>query len=136
MATILIGAMAALGAPQPPDYTPTVTGTWSAISDLIDGGSSVDSGNVTLSDINQSISLYYTLSGSTLVTVYRSINNGAFIQTTAGSANTFTISNNDTLKWRITTSFSSTVSGSISIFNASDSNASINGSIGFNLRQI
>ena len=136
MATILIGAMAALGAPQPPDFTPTVTGTWSAISDTVNGGVNSDSGNVTLSDINQPISLYYTLSGSTQVTVYRSINDGAFTQTSTGSGNTFTISNNDTLKWRITTSSSSIVSGSISIFNASDSNASINGSIGFNLRQI
>jgi len=136
MATILIGAMAALGAPQPPDFTPTVTGTWSAINDTFDGGANVDSGNVTLSDINQPISLYYTLSGSQLVTVYRSINNGSFILTSSGAGNTFTITNNDTLKWRITTGFSTIVTGSISIFNASDSNASINGSIGFNLRQV
>ena len=133
---ILLAVMAGNGGSVAADYTPTVTGTWSAISDTSDGGISSDSGNVTLSDINQSISLYYTLSGSTLVTVYRSINNGAFIQTSSGSGNTFTITNNDTLKWRITTSSSSIVSGSISIFNASDSNASINGSIGFNLRQI
>lgn len=133
---ILLAVMAGNGGSVAADYTPTVTGTWSAVSDTVDGGVNADSGNVTLSDINQTISLYYTLSGSTQVTVYRSINDGAFTQTTAGSGNTFTISNNDTLKWQITTTSSSIVTGSISIFNASDSNASINGSIGFSLRQI
>ena len=108
-----------------PDYTPSVTGTWSNISDTTNGDG--DTGNVTLSDINQTINLYWTngTGDSDNITVQYSINGGAFTTLAEGSSNTVAITNGQTLGWRVTTTQSTSQTGTITIKNASDSDATV-----------
>ena len=108
-----------------PDYTPSVTGTWSNISDTTNGDG--DTGNVTLSDINQTINLYWTngAGDSDLITVQYSVNGGAFTTLAEGSSNTVAVTNGQTLGWRVTTTQSTSQTGTITVKNASDSDATV-----------
>jgi len=116
-----------------PDYTPSVTGTWSNISDTTSGDG--DTGNVTLSDINQTINLYWTngAGDSDNITVQYSVNGGAFTTLAEGSSNTVAITNGQTLGWRVTTTQSTNQTGTITIKNASDSDATVGNTFTYTL---
>lgn len=118
---------------DPPDYTPSVTGTWSNISDTTNGDG--DTGNVTLSDINQTINLYWTngAGDSDNITVQYSVNGGAFTTLAEGSSNTVAITNGQTLGWRVTTTQSTSQTGTITIKNASDSDATVGNTFTYTL---
>ena len=118
---------------DPPDYTPSVTGTWSNISDTTNGDG--DTGNVTLSDINQTINLYWTngTGDSDNITVQYSVNGGAFTTLAEGSSNTVAITNGQTLGWRVTTTQSTSQTGTITIKNASDSDATVGNTFTYTL---
>jgi hypothetical protein len=118
---------------DPPDYTPAVTGTWSNLSDTTNGDA--DTGNVTLSDINQTINLYWTNAGgdSDLITVQYSVNGGAFTTLAEGSSNTVAITNGQTLGWRVTTTQSTNQTGTITIKNGSDSDATVGNTFTYTL---
>ena len=114
----------------PPDVTPTLSADWTDISDTITG---IGSGNVvTLSDINTTISVFYTKTGSTNVTVRYRKNGGSYI-TLAPSTN-ISVSNNDTIQWQVETAQTSTQSGTITVKNASDSDATLGTSFNFSVR--
>jgi len=125
------------GGGAPPDVTPTVTGTWSNISDTVTGVG--NTGNVTISDINQGIDLYWTNGGgdSDSITVKYSVNDNVVYTTLSeGSANTVTVSNNDTIKWQVETFSGSIESGTITISNDSDGGATVGNTFTYSLRVV
>lgn len=118
------------------DVTPTVTGTWSNISDTVTGVG--NTGNVTISDIDTDIDLYWTNGGgdSDSITVRYSINDGTYSVLAEGSANTATVSNNDTIKWQVETFSGSIESGTITISNDSDGGATVGNTFTYSLRVV
>ena len=119
-----------------PDYTPTVTGTWSNISDTTTGVG--NTGNVTISDINQTIQLYWTngVGDSDSIVVRVSINDGIYSLISEGSGNTVSVTNGDTVKWQVETFSTSIESGTITISNNSDGGATVGNTFTYSVRVI
>jgi hypothetical protein len=75
--------------------------------------------------------LYWVRSGDANITVSYSKNNGSY--TTIAQNTNFSVSNNDTIKWRVQTFSGTAQSGTITVRNASDSNASLD-TFNYNVR--
>lgn len=114
----------------PPDVTPTLSADWTDITDTLNG---IGTGNVvTLSDINTTISVFYTKTGSTNVTVRYRKNGGSYI--TLNPSTNFSVSNNDTIQWQVETTQTTDQTGTITVKNASDSDATLGTSFNFTVR--
>jgi hypothetical protein len=111
----------------PPDVTPTLSADWTDISNVIVG---VGAGNVvTLSDINTTISIFYTKTGSTNVTIKYRKNGGSYI--TLNPSTNISVSNNDTVQWQVETTQTTNQTGTITVKNSSDSDATLGTSFNF-----
>ena len=121
--TILLHMLAASTqqrvATGPSDVTPDSV-NWGNLSDLIGGQDS--NSNQTISGIDTTISLKYSLSGDSITLKYRK-NSGSYVTLSPGS--TFTVSNGDTVNFQGETTNTSTRSGTITVINASDSDATL-----------
>jgi hypothetical protein len=109
------------------DVTPdSMTGDYSNISSLSTGVGSTEDAEV--SGIDTTINLYYELSGTSgggIVTYSYRINSGSWIPLTQGSGNTFSVTNLDTVGWRVVTTEFTTQSGTITMKNGSDGDATL-----------
>ena len=113
----LMGVMSESGAQ---DSTPDAI-NWASIS----GADVVATTDETVSGIVGTIDLYYEInnSGSSPIIYYR-INSGTWQFLNAGSTNTFTVSNNQTVGWQVVASFGA-VNSTITVKNASDAGATL-----------
>lgn len=118
-----------------PDYTPTVSGTWSDIFDTSTGVG--NTGNVTINDINQTIQLYWTngAGDSDSIFVRASVNDGTYSLLSEGSG-TVSVTNGDTVKWQVETFQTTIQSGTITIKNNSDSGATVGNTFDYSVRII
>ena len=117
-----------------PDYTPSVSGTWSNISDTVTGVG--NTGNVTINDINQTIQLYWTNAGgdSDNILVRASVNDGTYSLLSEGSGSTVSVTNGDTVKWQVETFQTTIQSGTITISNNSDGGATVGNTFTYSVR--
>ena len=117
-----------------PDYTPSVSGTWSNISDTVTGVG--NTGNVTINDINQTIQLYWTNAGgdSDSIFVRASVNDGTYSLLSEGSGSTVSVTNGDTVKWQVETFQTTIQSGTITISNNSDGGATVGNTFTYSVR--
>ena len=113
----LMGVMSESGAQ---DSTPDAI-DWASIS----GADVVATTDETVSGIVGTIDLYYEInnSGSSPIIYYR-IDSGTWQFLNAGSTNTFTVSNNQTVGWQVVASFGA-VNSTITVKNASDAGATL-----------
>lgn len=107
--TISLSDLAGAVATAPPDTTPNSV-NWANVS----GATSASNANQTISGIATTISLTWNQGG--LETLY-SKNGGSFV---AGTG--VTVSNGDTLRFKVETEFEVSDSGTITVRNASDGN--------------
>ena len=116
-----------------PDYTPSVSGTWSNISDTVTGVG--NTGNVTINDINQTIQLYWINDpgDSDSIFVRASVNDGTYTLLSEGSG-TVSVTNGDTVKWQVETFQTTIQSGTITIKNNSDSGATVGNTFDYSVR--
>ena len=113
----MMGVMSESGAQ---DSTPD-TIDWASIS----GADVVATTDETVTGIVGTIDLYYeTINSGSSPTVYYRVDSGSWTFINAGSTNTFTVSNNQTVGWQVVASFGA-VDSTITVKNASDSGASI-----------
>ena len=117
-----------------PDYTPSVSGTCSNISDTVTGVG--NTGNVTINDINQTIQLYWTNAGgdSDSIFVRASVNDGTYSLLSEGSGSTVSVTNGDTVKWQVETFQTTIQSGTITISNNSDGGATVGNTFTYSVR--
>lgn len=113
----MMGVMSEAGAQ---DSTPDAI-DWASIS----GADVVATTDETVSGIVGTIDLYYEISnsGSSPIIYYR-IDSGTWQFLNAGSTNTFTVSNNQTVGWQVVASFGA-VNSTITVKNASDAGATL-----------
>jgi len=104
-------------ATSPADVTPAAV-NWANIGP---GNEPQNNANQTISGIDTTINLEMNRTGSGLV--YYSKNGGAF--TFLANGDTVSVANNDTLRWQVANVAPGTVSGTVTITNASDGDAAI-----------
>ena len=114
----LMGVMSEAGGQ---DSTPDAI-NWANIS----GADVVSTTDETVSGIVGTIDLYYEInnSGSSPFIYYR-IDSGTWQLLNAGSTNTFTVGNNQTVGWQVVAAFTGTVISTITVKNASDAGATL-----------
>jgi len=102
------------------DVTPDAI-DWANIS----GADVANTTDETVTGIYNTIDLYYDIvnNGAAPIVYYR-IDSGTWQFLNAGSTNTFTVSNNQTVGWQVVASFG-TVNSTITVKNASDAGATI-----------
>jgi hypothetical protein len=126
--TILKGAMMALQTVAADDFTPNAV-NWGDCVDTINGIGT--NSNQTIDGITSSINLYWVRSGGSNITVYYSKNNGSY--TIIAQNTNFSVSDGDTIKWQVQTFSGTAQTGTITVRNASDSNASLD-TFNYNVR--
>jgi len=118
--SILASMMGVMSEAGSQDVTPDAI-DWANIS----GADVANTTDETVTGIYNTIDLYYDIvnNGAAPIVYYR-IDSGTWQFLNAGSTNTFTVSNNQTVGWQVVASFG-TVNSTITVKNASDAGATI-----------
>lgn len=118
--SILASMMGVMSEAGSQDVTPDAI-DWANIS----GADVANTTDETVTGIYNTINLYYDIvnNGAAPIVYYR-IDSGTWQFLNAGSTNTFTVSNNQTVGWQVVASFG-TVNSTITVKNASDAGATI-----------
>ena len=118
--SILASMMGVMSEAGSQDVTPDAL-DWANIS----GADVANTTDETVTGIYNTIDLYYDIvnNGAAPIVYYR-IDSGTWQFLNAGSTNTFTVSNNQTVGWQVVASFG-TVNSTITVKNASDAGATI-----------
>jgi hypothetical protein len=117
---ILAALMGVMGEAAAQDVTPDAI-NWSNIT----GTDFANTTDETVSGIYNTIDLYYEINNTEASGfVYYRIDSGTWTFLNPGNTNTFTVSNNQTVGWRVA-AFTGSVNSDISVYNASDSGAQL-----------